>query len=185
MPLNWAKDVNESIGLSPISTDTKSTIHVEKPTAKAPVVPTLPAAYGPHDLSALCSGTQNPWSTLSHCHHQHHRSQSPCDLSTPSSPPAGDCPHVITMSPVCHNVPPANTGPPSGHATQFCQPFPHQCHESSPQEHSTHPCGRHHCHHRYWLQPSHSHGHPHVFCICHAFEPLPLVSSFWRRFRRF
>ena len=75
MPLNWAKDVDESVGLSPIYMDTKSTVHVEKSMAKTPVVPTPPATYGPHDLSALCSGTQNPWSTLSHCHCQHHRSQ--------------------------------------------------------------------------------------------------------------
>ena len=69
MPLNWAKDVDESVGLSPVSTDTKSTVHVEKPMAEALVVPTPPVANGPHDLSALCSGTQNPWSSLNCRHH--------------------------------------------------------------------------------------------------------------------
>ena len=83
--LNWAKDIDESVGLSPVSTDTKSTVRIEKPTAKAPVVPTPPFEHGPHDLSALCLGTQNPWGSLS-CHHHHHRrSQSPCDPSTPNS----------------------------------------------------------------------------------------------------
>ena len=44
-----------------------------------------PATFGPHDLSAICSGTRNLWGTLSHHHHQHHHSQSPHNLSTPSS----------------------------------------------------------------------------------------------------
>ena len=57
-PFNWAKDIDESISLSPaISTDTKSTVHVEKAMAEAPVVPTPPVTYSPHDLSALCLGT--------------------------------------------------------------------------------------------------------------------------------
>ena len=84
-PLDWAKDVDESVGLNPVSTDTKSTVRVEKPTAEPPVVPTPPVAYGPRDLSALCSGTRNPWGTLSRRHHRHRRSQSPCDPSTPNS----------------------------------------------------------------------------------------------------
>ena len=83
--LDWAKDVDESVGISPVSTDTKSTVRVEKPTAESPVVPTPPAAYGPRDLSALCSGTRNPWGTLSRRHHRHHHRQSPRDPSDISS----------------------------------------------------------------------------------------------------
>ena len=84
-PLDWAKDVNESIGISPISTDMKPTVHVENPTAEAPPAPTSLVTHGPCDLSALCLGTQNPWGTLSRHHHRHCRSQSPCNPSTPNS----------------------------------------------------------------------------------------------------
>ena len=91
-------------------------------------------------------------------------------------------PIIRTTSPVRHNMPPVNKGPPSGHTTQFHLPCLHCCHENSPQEHGTHPYGHHHRCHHYWLQPSHSHHHPHVFCAHHTFVPLPLASSFWRGF---
>ena len=67
---DWAMDINKSNGLSPVVTMVmKPTVHVNKVMAKAPPAPTLSVVYGPWDLSALCSGTQNPWGTLSHCHH--------------------------------------------------------------------------------------------------------------------
>ena len=53
--------------------------------AEAPVVPTPPVANGPRDLSALRSGTRNPWGSLSRRQHRHRRSQSPREPSTPSS----------------------------------------------------------------------------------------------------
>ena len=43
-----------------------------------------PGAPPPRNLSALCSGTQNLWGTISHrhrCHHCHYRPQPPCNLS--------------------------------------------------------------------------------------------------------
>ena len=87
-PFNWAKDIDESISLSPaISMDTKSTMCIDKAMAEAPAVPTLPVEYSPHDLSALCSGTRNPWGTLSCCHHHHHHSQPPCNPSAINSAP--------------------------------------------------------------------------------------------------
>ena len=85
MPLDWARDVNEAVGLSPISMDMESTVQVNKAMAESLVVPTLSITYGPRDLSALCSGTGNPWGSLSHRHHRHHRFQSPRDPSTPNS----------------------------------------------------------------------------------------------------
>ena len=57
MPLDWARDVDEAVGLSPVSMDTESTLRVEKPMAEAPPAPTSSVTYGPRDLSALCSGT--------------------------------------------------------------------------------------------------------------------------------
>ena len=57
--INWAEDVETTI----------------------PNTPTHP----PQDLSALHSGTQNPWGTLSCRHHCHHRSQPPHNTSTPNS----------------------------------------------------------------------------------------------------
>ena len=69
VPFDWAMDVNESNGLSPVvSIDARPTKHT-KVMAKAPAAPTMPVAYSPCDLSALWLGTQNPWATLSCCHH--------------------------------------------------------------------------------------------------------------------
>ena len=63
-PLDWAKDVDESNRVRPVvSMDMRPTEYVDK------VMIPLPVPYGPCDLSALWSGTQNPWGTLSHCHH--------------------------------------------------------------------------------------------------------------------
>ena len=85
-PFDWAKDIDKSISLSPATAmDMEPTVCIDKAMAKAPVVTTSPVAYSPHDLSALCSGTQNLWGTLSHRHHRHHHSQPPCNLSTPNS----------------------------------------------------------------------------------------------------
>ena len=52
MPLDWAKDVDESNGVSPVvSVDTRPTKYIDK----AMIPPPVP--YGPRDLSALCLGT--------------------------------------------------------------------------------------------------------------------------------
>ena len=78
---DWATDINESNGLSPVvSMDMRPTEHIDKATTEVSTLPLL-VAYGPHDLSALCSGTQNPWATLSHRHHRHHRPQPPHEPS--------------------------------------------------------------------------------------------------------
>ena len=59
--------------------DMKSTECIDKATAEAPAAPTPPIKYGPHNLSALQSGTLS-------CRHYHHlHSQLPCNLSTPNS----------------------------------------------------------------------------------------------------
>lgn len=64
MPLDWAKDIDESNGVRPVvSMDTRPTEYINK------VMIPPPVPYGPCDLPALWSGTQNPWGTLSHCHH--------------------------------------------------------------------------------------------------------------------
>ena len=79
-PLDWAKDVDEPYGVRPVvSVDMRPTEYVDKAT-----IP-LPVPYDPRNLSALRSGTQNLWGTLSHCHHHHRHSQPPCDTSTPNS----------------------------------------------------------------------------------------------------
>ena len=63
MPFDWARDINKSNCVSPVvSVDTMPTKYVDK----AMIPPSV--TYGPHDLSALFSGTQNLWGTLS-CHH--------------------------------------------------------------------------------------------------------------------
>ena len=52
MPFDWARDVDESTGISPVaSMDRRPTEHIN--TATIPP----PAIHSPHDFSALCSGT--------------------------------------------------------------------------------------------------------------------------------
>ena len=113
MPLNWAKDVDESYGVRPVvSVDMRPTEYIDKATIPPPV------PYGPHDLSALYSGTQNPWSSLSHCHHRHHRSQPPRNTSTPPpNRPPGTAPTTST-SVFTHRI---HHHPISTHSQTPCQ----------------------------------------------------------------
>ena len=112
---DWATDVNESNGLSPVvSMDMRPTEHIDEVTTEASTLPPL-VAYGPCNLSALCLGTQNPWATLSHCHHPHHHPQLPHNPSgfnsatwTPWNSDHHRCPHFYPLP-----LPPPHFDPPS------------------------------------------------------------------------
>ena len=82
---DWVKDVNESNGLSlAIPMNTKLTTRVDEAMAEAPPTLTSPVAYSPRHLSALSSGSKNPWATLSRRHHRHHCPQPPRGLPVPN-----------------------------------------------------------------------------------------------------
>ena len=62
---DWANDINAY--LAPRSPATSNT-----------------TSRPPCDLATICSGTQNPWGSLSHDHNHHHCPQPPCGLPVPS-----------------------------------------------------------------------------------------------------
>ena len=128
MPFNWAKDVDESTGVSPVvSMDMRPTKHVNT------VMIPPPAIYGPRDLSALCTGTRNLWGTLSCCHHCHHHPQPPRDPSAPSSATQNPwscvhhrrlCLHPAQKTPPPVTSPQPHSCPPPPHFMPLSQPMP-------------------------------------------------------------
>ena len=85
-PFNWARDIDDSLGLSPADpdpgdaipnlADTASTNTIPaafvEPDPIAPVSITPPTAYGPRDFLALHSGVRNPWGSINHCNSRSH-----------------------------------------------------------------------------------------------------------------
>jgi hypothetical protein len=85
-PFDWATDVDKSFGPAPILFDNCTpTAHVDTSVNPAPTVlvtPVLSTVHSPRDLSALCSGMKNPWSSIQR---RHSHSRTPRNLSGPRS----------------------------------------------------------------------------------------------------